>query len=35
VLLDGENEIVVFELHGVPAAVARFVAAPDLGPTDF
>lgn len=35
ILHDGENEIIVFELHSTPTAVARFVASPDLGPTDF
>ena len=35
ILHDGENEIIVFELHAAPTAVARFVASPDLGPTDF
>lgn len=34
VLRAGENEILVFELHAAPT-LARFVAAPDLGPTDF
>ncbi|MCU1422137.1 MAG: bgaB [Microbacteriaceae bacterium] len=30
----GENSLVVFEQHALPDPVARFVAAPDLGPTE-
>ncbi|PFG43966.1 beta-galactosidase [Isoptericola jiangsuensis] len=33
-LRDGANELVVLELHGAARARARFVAAPDLGPTE-
>jgi beta-galactosidase len=33
-LRDGANELVVLELHGAAAARARFVATPDLGPTE-
>ncbi len=34
VVREGRNDLVVLELHGTSRAVARFVAAPDLGPTD-
>ncbi|WP_022885880.1 glycoside hydrolase family 35 protein [Glaciibacter superstes] len=34
-LTAGSNEIVVFELNGALERVARFVAAPDLGHTDY
>jgi beta-galactosidase len=33
-LRDGANELVVLELHAAAAARARFVATPDLGPTE-
>ena len=32
---EGRNELVLFELHGAARNVARFVASPQLGHTDF
>ena len=34
-VLGADNELVILCLHGTAAAVARFVARPDLGHTDF
>ncbi|KQP57409.1 beta-galactosidase [Agreia sp. Leaf283] len=34
-VIDGANELVLFELHGAQKAVVRFVSGPSLGHTDF
>ena len=33
-VLDGPNEVIVFELHAILDPIVRFVAGLDLGPTE-